>query len=127
MNGISLRVKLSPLAFLVFRHFVGLLFWLGRRSSSLIDDINKEAKKVTKKLDISDRVEKMPKKDAFITLKDHKEEFRTKKSLECRLIKPSKCDLGKISKRRLEIITQIIRLVPQILGLMTLISIRVSS
>ena len=42
-------------------------------------------------------------------MKDHKEELKTKKSLECRLIKPSKCDLGRISKRRLEIITQIIR------------------
>ena len=42
-------------------------------------------------------------------MKDHKEDFKEHKALECRLIKPSKSDLGKISKRRLEIINQIVR------------------
>ena len=59
--------------------------------------------------ELAKRMEIHTQETAFVTLKDHKEEFRTKKALECRLIKPSKCDLGRISKRRLEVITQIIR------------------
>ena len=33
--------------------------------------INKDAKAIAKELDLSDRVETMAKRDAFITLKDH--------------------------------------------------------
>ena len=73
----------------------------------VIDDINKEAKKVTKKLDISDRVEKMPKKDAFITLKDHKQNFSL--NPQCRLINPTKSEVGKISKIMLQNINSKIR------------------
>ena len=41
------------------------------------------------------RMEIHTQETAFVTMKDHKEELRTKKSLECRLIKPNKCDLGR--------------------------------
>ena len=37
-----------------------------------------------------------PKKDAFITLKDHKENFQS--NPKCRLINPAKSELGKVSK-----------------------------
>lgn len=62
--------------------------------------INDEARSVTRKLNIDDRVELIATNDAFITLKDHKENFANKPT--CRLINPSKTELGRISKRILE-------------------------
>ena len=41
---------------------------------------------------------------AFITLKDHKKNFQA--SLPCRLINPSKSELGKVSLVKLEIVNQ---------------------
>ena len=42
---------------------------------------------------------------AFITLKDHEENFNSK--LPCRLINPSKRELGKVSQQKLEKINKI--------------------
>ena len=64
---------------------------------SKIDD---EAKRITMKLKIDDRVESMATKEAFITLKDHKENFANRPT--CRLINPAKSEIGKISKQILE-------------------------
>ena len=63
-----------------------------------------EAKIIAKKLDLAERVECLGKNPAFITLKDHKENFQA--SLPCHLINPSKSELGKISKVKLEKINQ---------------------
>ena len=46
---------------------------------------------------ISDQIAE---KDAFITLKDHKENFQT--NPKCRLINPTKTEMGHISKSMLE-------------------------
>ena len=62
--------------------------------------IDEEARTITKKLNIDDRVESMAMKKAFITLKDHKENFENKPT--CRLINPSKPEIGRISKQILE-------------------------
>lgn len=62
--------------------------------------INDEARSVTRTLNIDDRVELIANNDAFITLKDHKENFANNPT--CRLINPSKTELGRISKRILE-------------------------
>ena len=53
-----------------------------------------------KKLELSDRIEHLARNPSFITLKDHKENFNSK--LPCRLINPSKSELGKVSKQKLE-------------------------
>ena len=63
-------------------------------------EINTQAKKITDKLNISDRVEKIGHKNAYITLKDHKKEFPQK--IKCRLINPMKSNIGQISKQMLE-------------------------
>ena len=63
-----------------------------------------EAKNIAKKIQLSDRIECLPKTPAFITLKDHKDNFQS--SLHCRLINPSKSELGKVSKSILENINQ---------------------
>ena len=59
-----------------------------------------EAKNVSTKLKISDRVERIARTPAFVTLKDHKNNFRSNPT--CRLINPSKSELGKVSKQLVE-------------------------
>lgn len=66
--------------------------------------IDNEAKAITKKLKIDDRVEVTAQREAFITLKDHKDNFANKPT--CRLINPSKQEIGRISKRILDDINQ---------------------
>ena len=63
-------------------------------------DIDNEAKQIVSSLGIADRVQCIAEKDAFITLKDHKETFRNKPT--CRLINPTKSVVGHISKTMLE-------------------------
>ena len=63
-----------------------------------------EAKNIAKKIQLSDRIECLAKTPAFITLKDHKDNFQS--SLHCRLINPSKSELGKVSNSILENINQ---------------------
>ena len=62
--------------------------------------INTEAKSIAKKINLDDRIDSLAKNPAFITLKDHKPNFRS--SLPRRLINPSKNELGKVSKVFLE-------------------------
>ena len=63
-----------------------------------------EAKNITKKSQLSGRIECLAKTSAFITLKDHKGNLQS--SLHCRLINPSKSELGKVRKSILENINQ---------------------
>ena len=62
--------------------------------------IDKENKNIATKLQIDDRVDITANKDAFITLKDHKPNFANKPT--CRLINPTKSEIGKISKNILD-------------------------
>ena len=85
-----------------------------KATSQMVQEGNSKAKEWVKQIgeqgpELIKRMEIHSQEPCFITLKDHKEGFRQNQILECRLIKPSKSDLGKISKRRLEIITQIVR------------------
>ena len=59
-----------------------------------ISNIKFTAKKITEKLSIDDCVQRMAESEAYITLKDHKDEFPNK--IPCRLINPSRSNLGKI-------------------------------
>ena len=69
-----------------------------------VRDIHTENKKIATKLGIDDRVDTTANKDAFITLKDHKPNFANKPT--CRLINPTKSEIGKISKVTLDRIRQ---------------------
>ena len=62
--------------------------------------IHKENKYIATKLGIDDRVDTTADKDAFITLKDHKPNFANKPT--CRLINPTKSEIGKVSKKTLD-------------------------
>ena len=70
----------------------------------LTTDINLDAKKIVEKLKIDNRVEKMQKTEAFLTIKDHKEGFPH--TLSFRLINPLKSDNEKISKSLLDTINE---------------------
>ena len=66
------------------------------RSEDSISEINNELKHIADKLSIGNRIECMKKCEAFISLKDHKENFEN--NPKCRLINPAKSDSGEISK-----------------------------
>ena len=61
---------------------------------------NFKAKQIASKLKIDDCVQKLDENEAYVTIKDHKEGFPDK--ISCRLINPSKTDIGKISKQILD-------------------------
>ena len=62
--------------------------------------IEVEAKSIAQKLDLDDRINLTAKREAFITLKDHKPNFVNNPT--CRLINPVKSEIGKISKEILD-------------------------
>ena len=64
------------------------------------DLVNAGAQRIAKELNVADRLETLARKEAFITLKDHKPNFAN--NLPCRLINPAKTELGLISKRILD-------------------------
>lgn len=78
-----------------------------KANTNTINAINNEAKDIATNLNIADRAERMAERQAFITLKDHKDNFQNKPS--CRLINPAKSEIGRISKKLLENINTTIR------------------
>ena len=63
-------------------------------------NIQNQAKCIAEKLNLTDRINTTAEREAFITLKDHKPNFQNNPS--CRLINPSKFEIGKISKKILD-------------------------
>ena len=66
-----------------------------KTTSDYVKSTNKEAANLAKDLEIADRIDQFIQADAFITVKDHKEQFPSK--VQCRLINPAKSNIGKIS------------------------------
>ena len=69
-----------------------------------INKLNQEAKKITGKLSIFDRVDRLQNNEVYVTIKDHKKNFQTNPTF--RLINPSKTNIGKISKKILDKINE---------------------
>ena len=67
---------------------------------SALSKINTEAQSIANELKLDARVESFSKRNAFITLKDHEENFQNYS--KCRLINPAKSEIGKISKQHLD-------------------------
>ena len=63
-------------------------------------NIDKEAKKISKELNLEDKMECYAKRSVSITLKDHKENF--KGNQKCRLINPSKDEMDIVSQKYLQ-------------------------
>ena len=64
---------------------------------NVTNPIDLEAKTIAKKLQLDDRVNATAKREAFITVKDHKPNFANNPT--CRLIKPAKSEMGKVGKQ----------------------------
>ena len=62
--------------------------------------INREAKKMAEEMKLDDKMEVFADRKAFITLKDHKENFLNHP--KCRLVNPAKTELGLVSEQILE-------------------------
>ena len=70
-------------------------------------DIDSEAKLIARKLELDDRIEVFAEREAFITLKDHKENFSSRP--QTRLLNPAKSEIGIISKKKLAAINSALR------------------
>ena len=73
-------------------------------SSTAKRHIDKEARELSKHLELDNRMEQYAERNAFITLKDHKDNFT--RNLPCRLINPSKSEMGRVAKACLDKIVQ---------------------
>ena len=65
-----------------------------------VESIDKEAYAYAKELDLDDRMQRLQTSEAYITVKDHKENFNASPTF--RLINPSKTDFGRVSKQLLD-------------------------
>ena len=70
-------------------------------------EIDSEAKTIAEPLKLDDRIECLAEREAFITLKDHKDNFNT--TPKCRLLNPAKSEIGKVSKIHLQNINEDVR------------------
>ena len=78
-----------------------------KTKSQTVNDIDEEAADIAVDLKLEGRMECYAKKEAFVTFKDHKDNFLNHP--KCRLINPAKSEIGKISKRILENINKQVR------------------
>lgn len=78
-----------------------------KTEDNMLFTINEEARSIARKLELDDRIETYCQKPAYITLKDHKENFIN--NPKCRLINPAKSEIGKISKIILQAINTAVR------------------
>ncbi len=60
------------------------------------NDINTEARIIAHKLKVDSKLDILAKRNAFITVKDHKPDYKT--NPKCRLLNPAKTELGLVSK-----------------------------
>ena len=71
-----------------------------KSSHSVANKLDTQSASIAKQLKLDDRIEKLAKNEAFITLKDHKPAFNDHPT--CRLINPSKSEIGVVSKHILD-------------------------
>ena len=71
-----------------------------KSSHSVANKLDTQSASIAKQLKLDDRIEKLAKNEAFITLKDHKPSFNDHPT--CRLINPSKSGIGVVSKHILD-------------------------
>ena len=74
-----------------------------KAKDAAVKKLNNEDKAIAKQLEIEDKVYSLSKREAFVTMKDHKDNFMN--NPKCRLINPTKSELGKVSK---QILTKIV-------------------
>ena len=72
-----------------------------------VKETNKEAAQIATRFKVEEKAEILSDSPCFITIKDHKPNFPG--HIECRLINPSKTEIGKISKNILENINKTVK------------------
>jgi hypothetical protein len=75
--------------------------------TNMLNNVNEDLRYIAIELSIDNRIETMAKREAFVTAKDHKENFEDNPKF--RLINPAKSELGKVSKIILDEINNNIR------------------
>ena len=78
-----------------------------KEKKEALEKVKKDHQKLAKKLNISDRLFRTSKQECFITIKDHKSNFR--ENTKVRTLNPAKPEIGKVSKRILDDKLDIIR------------------
>ena len=78
-----------------------------KANTSLPKRINIEAKKIAKEFNMDEKLNIMEKQQCLVTIKDHKPDCRT--NPKCRLLNPTKSELGKLSKHILQTINTELR------------------
>ena len=78
-----------------------------KSANGILEDINNEAREIAKSLKLDEKMEAYADRRAFITLKDHKDNFST--NPKCRLLNPAKSEIGIVSKHILQRINAEIR------------------
>ena len=68
--------------------------------SEAVTNIEKKSKAIAENFNLDDRIETTAKNEPFITLKDHKPNFDM--DPKCRLINPTKTEIGRVSKQTLD-------------------------
>ena len=63
-----------------------------KSNDKLVGELNAKSAKIAERLKLDDRIEKLATNEAFVTLKDHKQNFSDHPT--CRLINPSKSDIN---------------------------------
>ena len=76
-----------------------------KMNQTAINKVNTSHIEVVNKLDIQDRVFATTPRQAYVTLKDHKDNFNNNPS--CRLINPTKPEIGRVSSKILQKINAI--------------------
>ena len=78
-----------------------------KQKKEALEKIKSEHSKIAHKLDIDDRLFRTSEQECFITLKDHKSNFR--ENPQVRTLNPCKPELGKVSKKMLDMKIDVIR------------------
>ena len=78
-----------------------------KTTNAAVKKVNEEAKSIATKLGVADRIEKYAQRNAFVTLKDHKDNFES--NPKCRLINPAKSAIGAVSKSYLDAVNAELR------------------
>ena len=78
-----------------------------KSSNKDVNKVNSKSAVIAKKLQLEERMEYFTSLDAYVTIKDHKENFPARTT--CRLINPAKTDIGRVSKQLLLRIAEEVR------------------
>ena len=78
-----------------------------KSNANRLKNINLNDKKIAADLNLHNRIHYISLRESFVTIKDHKPDYQNKPT--CRLLNPTKTEIGKIRKQILEKINSVVR------------------